>query len=335
MSVNITCIICLSASNNNSANHYIATSSTYYSCERCGAYGVNPNLQAVIGDLSENLRPALSKTVRTIANGLKKGDKKYEITKETIANLAYISPFEQAENLILLIGKRQESIGKHVHIGTSDQARHEVFALIGISVNKSEQDLNFLCKHLMTEGFINSPDLMENRGSIKGGVFNRIQLTFKGWEKHAELKRSIEDSKIVFMAMKFPENGLTPPYQELEKVYKIFQEKVKETGFTLTNPLLDRPEGGSIDNRLAVEIRKAKFIVADLSHDNQGVYWEAGFANGLGKKVFYTCKKDDLIKTHFDISHHTTIFWEVGKEEEAANKLRDTIRNTFPEEAIQ
>jgi len=41
---------------------------------------------------------------------------------------------------------------------------------------------------------------------------------------------------------------------------------------------------------MRVEIRSAKFLVADLTDENRGAYWEAGFGEGLGKKVYYTCE---------------------------------------------
>jgi len=48
-------------------------------------------------------------------------------------------------------------------------------------------------------------------------------------------------------------------------------------------------------------IRTARFVIADLTHDNNGAYFEAGFAEGLGLPVIYTCEagKFDAKKTHF------------------------------------
>ena len=68
---------------------------------------------------------------------------------------------------------------------------------------------------------------------------------------------------------------------------------VASAGFDLVR-LDEDPQAGSIDERLRVEIRKSRFLVADLTHGNPGAYWEAGFAEGLGKPVIYTCEKDDF-----------------------------------------
>ena len=81
----------------------------------------------------------------------------------------------------------------------------------------------------------------------------------------------------------------------------------------------DRPIAGLIDDRMRVEIRSADFIVADLTHDSPGAYWEAGFAEGLGKPVIYTCEqtKFQTSRTHFDTNHHLTIVWDTKDPDQA------------------
>jgi nucleoside 2-deoxyribosyltransferase len=88
---------------------------------------------------------------------------------------------------------------------------------------------------------------------------------------------------------------------------------------------------------MRVEIRAAKFLVGDLTDDNRGAYWEAGFAEGLGKNVYYTCEgaKFDKVKTHFDTEHLLTIKWIPNNFAGAVDELKSAIRNDFPTEAKQ
>lgn len=76
-------------------------------------------------------------------------------------------------------------------------------------------------------------------------------------------------------------------------------------------------------------------MIADLTHENRGAYWEAGFAQGLGKPVIYTCEKYKFNqqKTHFDTNHYTTVIWDRKDLEKAARDLKSTIRETLPDEA--
>ncbi|MBI1821764.1 MAG: hypothetical protein HY036_02910 [Nitrospirae bacterium] len=57
------------------------------------------------------------------------------------------------------------------------------------------------------------------------------------------------------------------------------------------------------------EIRKSRFMVADFTGQKGGVYFEAGFALGLGIPVIWTCKKTDEAKLHFDTRQYNHILW--------------------------
>jgi hypothetical protein len=125
------------------------------------------------------------------------------------------------------------------------------------------------------------------------------------------------------------------PYDDprLDKVVDdCFRPAVKQTGFSLER-LDDRPRAGLIDDRLRVAIRTARFLIADLTHGNQGAYWEAGYCEGLGKPVIYTCEKTvfDAKETHFDTNHHLTVPWEERDLAAAAQRLKATIRATLPD----
>jgi hypothetical protein len=72
---------------------------------------------------------------------------------------------------------------------------------------------------------------------------------------------------------------------------------------------------------------------------NRGAYWEAGFAEGLGIPVIYTCRRDVFEDTkhdchpHFDAAHWVTVPWEGADPSAAAIKLKAIVRATLPAEA--
>ena len=121
---------------------------------------------------------------------------------------------------------------------------------------------------------------------------------------------------------------------ELDTIYRDhFKAAVGATGFDLKR-LDEGQPAGLIDDRLRVEIRQSRFLIADLSHHNKGAYWEAGYAEGLGKPVIYTCEKekfDSPQKTHFDTNHHLTVVWDKNEPEQAGDLLKATIRATLPQ----
>jgi len=80
---------------------------------------------------------------------------------------------------------------------------------------------------------------------------------------------------------------------------------------------------GSISDEIISEIRQSSFVVADYTGQANGVYFEAGFALGMGLTVIPTCQADDVGKLHFDIKHLNTLLWKDPAE--LANGLSKRI----------
>ena len=93
----------------------------------------------------------------------------------------------------------------------------------------------------------------------------------------------------------------------------------------------DVARAGVIDNIMRAQIRDAAFVIVDLTHDNSGAYWEAGFAEGLGKPVIYICEKSKFEKaqTHFDTNHCTTVQWDNGDRALFEQQLVATLRRSL------
>lgn len=93
----------------------------------------------------------------------------------------------------------------------------------------------------------------------------------------------------------------------------------------------DVGRAGLIDNIMRAQIRDAAFVIVDLTHDNSGAYWEAGYAEGLGKPVIYICEsaKFNTTKTHFDTNHSTTVPWSSDDAEGFKQELIATLRRSL------
>lgn len=103
-----------------------------------------------------------------------------------------------------------------------------------------------------------------------------------------------------------------------------------------SDALRSDPAAGNIHARLEVEIRAARFVVAELSHHNNGAYWEAGFARGLGKPVIYMYNKitGKSNTPHFDVGSDHYIAWVQNQPEKAAEALKAVIRATLFGDAV-
>jgi nucleoside 2-deoxyribosyltransferase len=84
---------------------------------------------------------------------------------------------------------------------------------------------------------------------------------------------------------------------------------------------------GKIDDRIIAEIRESRFVVADFTGQRGGVYFEAGFAAGLGLPVVWLCRQDQIGNVHFDTRQYNHIVWAEVSELRAklANRIRATV----------
>ena len=227
-----------------------------------------------------------------------------EKLERLMAGRSLPSPHEATHNLLLVIGN--SLLGNPGRM--FQRAREALIAHIGAF---DAADIDYHCASLVAQR------LADGR---EGG----LRLTHAGWEKYDELKRTRADSKFAFFARKFANAELDRAVEEH------FRPAVRKTGFELR---IVPPKAGLIDAIIEHEIRRAKFLVADLSDQNAGAYWEAGFAEGLGKPVIYICKEG--VEPHFDTEHRQTIKWRPDNAVEAAEKLKAVVRNTLLGDAIQ
>ncbi|HJU18491.1 MAG TPA: hypothetical protein VJ770_18730 [Stellaceae bacterium] len=233
------------------------------------------------------------------------------------------SPQEQADTFIQYLGEAEVAPGAWVQCNPQ-----HLTGPLGTADNPTRGETSgfvYVVDHIKAKGLVEQESHPDPRSPGTVGY----RLTFDGWGRFEEFRRSLPDTRIAFMAM-----GYNNP--DVDRAFSAFVGAVAQTGFEL--PRLDqKPKAGLIDLRMRVEIRTAKFLVADLTDENRGAYWEAGFAEGLGKNVYCTCEasKLDAAKTHFDTEHLLTVKWNADNMSPALDKLKSAIRNDFLMDAIQ
>jgi nucleoside 2-deoxyribosyltransferase len=137
-------------------------------------------------------------------------------------------------------------------------------------------------------------------------------ITADGWES---IEKSIPQSESLeaFVAMSF-DLSLEPIFQDLIK------PGIEECGFRAIR--VDRTEHvNKIDDEIISRIRQARFVVADFTEHKNGVYFEAGFAFGLGIPVVWMCRDEDLGKSHFDTRQYNAVVWNESELDDARRRL--------------
>jgi hypothetical protein len=237
------------------------------------------------------------------------------------------TPEAQSNDLLLRLGDDQLSPDTHWQ-----GSGYFLGAWIGTSLfapKEPHRGLRWILRHAHSEGWLANYELVEHVGR-RGDEHVETSLTMRGWEKYAALKKLRSESKTAFVAMKFGDKVLD------SVVEKCFKPAVVRTGFELRK-LTDNQPAGLIDDQIRASLLSARFVIADLTHGSHGAYWEAGFAEGLGIPVIYTCEKLAWKekKTHFDTNHLLTILWDETDLKGAGDALTATIRATLRAEAIQ
>ncbi len=138
---------------------------------------------------------------------------------------------------------------------------------------------------------------------------NLVHLTAKGFQKLEEIQTRNANSQQAFVAMWFD--------QSMEDAFDNgFEKAIIDAGFSAMR--IDRKQhNNKIDDEIIAEIRRSRFIVADftcgktstVSVPRGGVYFEAGFAIGLGIPVIWCCREDSINDVHFDTRQFAHILW--------------------------
>ena len=175
-----------------------------------------------------------------------------------------------------------------------------------------EGELPFYLQYLEGRGFISY-----NRNPTGGVSWLRIQPVGLIYLEETESVRTQSEQGFVAMWFDPRMDGawLNAAKPAIERAgYKAFR--------------VDRHEHvNRIDDEILAQIRKSRFLISDFSSEpgkpRGGVYFEAGFALGLGLPVIWTAKEELKSEIHFDIRQYNTIFWK--NEEELQNALYNRI----------
>lgn len=219
-----------------------------------------------------------------------------------------LTPEEKIAHLLTYLHSLQKYEGSEVPFFDNEN-KHELAKKLYF---KNYDELIFYLFTLFNLGLIDGIDV----SSKDGRALANIRFTFEGLAKVIELNESGSQSDRCFVAMSFSE--------DLKETRQAIKCAIDEAGF---RPILideiHYDADVTINDALIAEIKKCKFLVADFSQHKHGVYFEAGFALGLGRPVIYLCNEEDFSNTHFDTNHYPHILY--SNLNELQEKLKTKI----------
>ena len=261
------------------------TNDTSVNCPRCGKFVFKQGAAVLLMQIGDADREYCSAWVRNEHVRLNSPPLLLRAGLEQVLdNKRKRAVSEQQDSLLLNLGRQSPHPGYEVPVlGTVD---------FGLAWAKNDDELEFHLNALADAGFIESNDELNPR----------YKLTSAGWRKYSELESPIgPDSNLVFVAMSF-DSDLNSAWQDGIRPALVacgYDPRRVDTGEHI----------GKIDDCVMAMIRESRFTVADVTRQNRGAYFEAGFALGLGRPVIWTVHSDDLANAHFDTRQFNHVVW--------------------------
>ena len=242
-----------------------------------------------------------------------------EITEAVIGDARSKDPLqahERADRLLRLIARSSSTVGELVDLNSDLYASVAPYptnptflSAMAWSESTAPEEIDYLIKYLAERAWITTSR------QYPSGCF---VVTVDGYSRIEEQATNVDSSQ-AFIAM-WIEDSMN------EAFASGIEPAIAHAGY---KPLrIDmKPDVDKIDDEIIAEIRRSRFMVADFTQGDDGargaVYFEAGFAHGLGIPVIYTCRSDMVDKLHFDTRQYAHIVW--NNPEELRNGLQKRI----------
>lgn len=286
----------------------IVTDTYYVRCKRCGPFRISVHMDATLSDspadhdLSGVLRNHYERDRKTLST----------VSEENYADLKRAAPAPtdvpgKVRHLLLYLARKQHRPGNQFTLDPRTEC----------SICYADPDeLGYYFRYAMEVGYLH--------GNIDSWNLTGF-LKPKGWEEAA--RAPTLESPYTFVAMCFSEKARRAPL--LAQAYKDAIQPAIETdaGYHAVK-INDEPFNGDIVFEIIARIKESRFLVADVTEHRNGVYYEGGFAMGMGLQVIWTCHKDDMNDCHFDTQHFNHIVWtdDLPKfRKDLANRILATI----------
>jgi nucleoside 2-deoxyribosyltransferase len=269
--------------------------------------------------LEATIKPRISRLMAGLSNGAVFND----ALVYNVENLAdfieshfvRLTPDSKLDSVLLYINSKTEYDGQLVELKGPTMIDLAKLYFHNIQEWRFYFDNAIKESHIRREGFV--------RKALTGDQnYNKYALSVKGLSRLINVSEG-KESNYCFVAMAFDD--------ELNSVYTAAIEvALSRTDFRpIRVDRLNIPSDKTINDEIIAGIKKSRFTIADFTNHKDGVYFEAGYALGKGKKVIYCCRSDQMGKAHFDIRNYQHVVWTdpADFQEKLVNKIEAFIKD--------
>lgn len=273
------------------------------------SYGISRSLSRTRPTITDDKRIEMTEAVRRQA-----GDGPLVFTTSNIDTFNYRPSLRESANRVLKaiieeIDGRPGSARWDIRQGSELNEKLRRFGL------RNQKEMLSVLDYLTGKGVIAKGPSHVDPLPINVSVENLIKI---------EEMQAANPGRTCFVAMWF-DAGMNEIFDQA------IAPAIADNGFDAIR--IDRlSHNNKIDDEIIAEIRRAHFVVADFTCGTGGarggVYYEAGFAAGLGKPVIFSVNGNDLAQVHFDTRQFNHIVWNTP--EELRSGLHNRIAATIP-----
>ena len=202
-----------------------------------------------------------------------------------------------------LIGLKAQGFADAANLANIVHIAKRISNLVFIDWESSKDDFGAIERIMAFLDLLTDMDCLKKENPASSSGLFTYRISSKGWLHIQELQRTINTSKQAFVAMWFS--------SETDNAWNSIHRAISDCGYIPVR--IDKKEhNNQIVPEMLYEIKQSAFVIADLTGNRNGVYYEAGYAHALDKEVIVTWKKTDEPKEqpHFDIAQKNMIQWK-------------------------
>lgn len=243
-------------------------------CKRCGEFKISEEcldqkeehlkeIGYVLSGLNREIRRDKGKCLEFLTSNIEKYTSEYPVPD--LNNVE-----QKASKLLKYIKNRTSYFGQNVGIRMNTD--------IPVAYARNGQELFALIDLLVQKKLVKSFD-----ANIEGEQAKSVYLQADGWNLANESSKNRQSDK-GFIAVWFDDS--------MKESIEVMEDVVRDIGY---EPICikDKFFSETIMDKALGEIRESRFVIVDLTGARESVYFEAGFAFGLGIDSIYVYKDCD------------------------------------------
>jgi hypothetical protein len=286
-----------------------------YKCRRCGKFGLTGSAEAIV-----RAKQREDQTIANVSGWIweHQGVSLDEHDLDGLWALRTPPVVERAMKLLQELARRRPTVGAMFDFDFTDYPSIDP-TWLAATWSASMDEVEYLVLTYLRDAagaLAGTP-----ADSADGAVLLDGHITPRGYELLEQMREANPESPIGFCAMWFADDVKLLWTEAVEPA-------IRRAGYDPKR--IDQHEHvNKIDDEIVAMIRRSRFVVADFTGQRGGVYFEAGYALGLGLRVIWLCRDDEKKDVHFDTRQYNFLFWKPGEYADLAARLQNRIEATL------